>query len=112
MIPNELFTKYYVPEVRTKKMGANKGTKVYVDGFKFDETKSRRDYLRELAEADRAACGVFLCRVEFNELTEDKWWDTPGYRNTHLKEYRSRITSIRKEYGLRSADVAEFMRVA
>ena len=107
---DELNRKYFVSEVRRKKKGAGKGYKEYVE-LCFNENYTRRDYLRELAEVDKSACGLFLCKIEFSDLTEDRWWDTPDYRATHLKDYRRRITELRKEYGLRSADVAEFMKV-
>lgn len=52
-----------------------------------------------------------MCELERMELSEDRWWDTPEYRVSHLRSYRATITRIRKEYGLTSKDVAEYMKV-
>lgn len=111
MTIRELNAKYFDTKETRKKKGAGKGykvsyTKVWREGVK------PCDYLNELNSIDRTACGILLCRIEFDDLIADMWWDVPGYRGEHLKAYRSRITAIRKQYGLRSADVAEFMRVS
>ena len=110
MTIRELDTKFFEYKETRKKKGAGKGykvsyTKVWREGVK------PRDYLTELAAIDARACGLFLCRIEYADTTEDRWWDTPEYRTTHLKDYRRKITAIQKEYGLHSVDVAEFMRV-
>lgn len=109
MIPKQL-KRYYVTKVRVKHMGRNKKDKKFYS-IEWNPEMSRREYLREYMEADPRGCGLFLCRVEFNDLTEDRWWDTPGYRGAVLAEYRRKITRIRKQYGLASSEVKEFMRV-
>lgn len=106
----KLFMNYCKPVIRRKKKGAGKGDKLYFDSLGWDENKTRRQYLRELAEADKNACGLFLCKVELNDLIADQWWNVPTYREKHLTKYRGRITAIRKEYGLSSKDVKAFMR--
>ena len=100
----------YAVRSKRKCMGANKGYK-YTYTTVWSDRMTRAEYLLHLAEIDRKECGLFLCKLEFNELNEDKWWDVPGYRAAHLKGYRSKITSIRKEYGLTSSEVSGFMRV-
>lgn len=52
-----------------------------------------------------------LCREANELLNEDRWWDTPNYRNEHLADYRREITKIRKEYGLASDEVRRYMRI-
>lgn len=110
MTINELNQKYFTTSIRRKSKGAGKGHKEYVE-VRFNELLTRREYIRELSEVDSLAAGKLLCRIEFDDLVNDRWWDAPNYRESHLKEYRSRITAIRKEYGLRSVDISEFMRV-
>lgn len=107
---SELNSKYFTVHASRKKKGAGKGYKVTYKTVWRDGVKPR-DYVNELAEADSIAAGRLLCNVEFADLMNDRWWDVPNYRAEHLRTYRSRITSIRKQYGLRSTDVAEFMRV-
>lgn len=111
MTKKELHDKYYVTHISSHSKGRKGGKKVKVT-ITFNESFTRREYLTELSNIDRAECGLFLCRIECRDLKEDRWWDVPNYRDSHLKEYRSRITAIRKEYGLTSKEVAEFMRVA
>lgn len=106
-----LFLKYHTPKVRTKSKGADKGTKVYVTGFEFNETMRRADYLRELAEESRTECGLFLCRAEWQDMHDDRWWDVPGYRDEFVRTYREKIKKLRMEYGLSKSEVSEFMRV-
>lgn len=106
---NELNRVYFRHVVRTKSKGAGRGVKRIVT-CEFDESRSRADYLRELAEIDRAACGRFMCEIERADLMCDRYWDVPEYRAEYLNGYRSRINRIRKEYGLSRAEVAEFMR--
>lgn len=106
----ELNRKYFVTDVRRKKKGAGKGYKEYVE-VSFNESLTRRDYLRELAEVDKTACGLFLCKVEHEGFTTDRYWDVPDYRDEAIKDYRGRIRAIRMDYGLSKNAVAEFMRV-
>lgn len=101
----------YAIHTTKKKKGANKGYK-YTYTKVWSDRMTRAEYLNRLAEIDRKECGLFLCKIEFADLTEDRWWDVPDYRASHLKSYRSKITAIREEYGLTSAEVACFMRVA
>ena len=110
MTKKELDAKYFVTKEKRKKKGAGKGYKISYSK-EWREGVRPIDYLTELNSIDRTACGLLLCRIEHNDLTTDRWWDTPNYRATHLREYRGKITSIRKEYGLTSAEVSEFMRV-
>lgn len=98
---------YYVLKTTRKKKGANKGYKE-THTLIWNENRKRSDYLAGLCPKER---GLWLCMVEYHELCEDRWWDTPTYRATHLQSYRRRITEIRKTYGLTSAEVSEFMRV-
>lgn len=100
----------YATHTTKKKKGAGKGYK-FTYTTVWSDRMTRREYLNELAKIDPRECGLFLCKVEKNELLEDDWWNTPGYRATHLQAYRRKITEIRKAYGLTSAEVSEFMRV-
>lgn len=98
---------FYTLHSQKKFKGAGLGVKnTYT--VRWNEDKKRSDYLNELCPKDR---GIWLCKVEKNELLGDDWWDTPTYRATHLQAYRRKITEIRKTYGLTSAEVSEFMRV-
>lgn len=110
MTLNELNGVAYATRQTKKKKGADKGYK-FTYTTVWSDRMTRNEYLNELARIDRKECGLFLCKVEFNELTEDRWWDVPDYRATHLQSYRRKITEIRKTYGLTSAEVSEFMRV-
>lgn len=108
---NELNGMAYAIHRKTiKSKGAGKGQK-YAYTKVWSGRMTRNEYLGELARIDRKECGLFLCKVEYAELCADRWWDTPGYRATHLTAYRRKITELRKEYGLTSAEVSEFMRV-
>lgn len=100
----------YATRKTKKKKGAGKGYQ-FTYTTVWSDRMTRRAYLNELAKIDRRECGLFLCKVEKNELLWDDWWNTPGYRATHLQAYRRKITEIRKTYGLTSAEVSEFMRV-
>lgn len=91
-----------------KKKGAGKGYKETYE-WRWRDYKGYMAALRELSPTDYA---LRLCRDERECLLCDRWWDTPDYRGERLREYRSRITAIRKEHGLTSSEVAEFMRVA
>lgn len=107
---NKLDAKYFEAKEARKKKGAGKGYKVTYS-MVWREGMRPCDYLNELAETDRTAAGRLLCNAEFTDLMTDQWWNVPSYRAEHLRQYRSRITAIRKRYGMKSADVAEFMKV-
>lgn len=100
----------YAIRTERKKKGAGKGYKCTYRKI-WSDRMTRAEYLNELCKTDRHECGMFLCKVEHAELCADLWWDTPGYRATHLQNYRRKITEIRKNYGLTSSEVSEFMRV-
>lgn len=110
MTLNELNRMAYAIHTTKKKKGAGKGYKVTYTAV-WSDRMTRNEYLNELARIDRKECGLFLCKIEKNELLEDEWWNTPDYRATHLQGYRRIITEIKKAYGLTSAEVSEFMRV-
>lgn len=110
MIPSELTAKYYAVKTRVKHMGKNKKDKLF-HTVVWNDSMSRRDFLNEYAEADAKACGLFLCKVEFNDFTEDRYWDVPEYRAEAVKSYRGRIKTIRTKYGLSQSEVAAFMAV-
>lgn len=93
-----------------KKKGAGKGYKVTYK-VQFNPAYTPSEYLNEYEQTDSIGCGLFLCQVEFNDLTNDRWWDVPTYRDEHLTTYRRKITTIKKCYGLTNADVKKFMRV-
>lgn len=106
MTADELRRKYQRRIVRKWSKGA-KG------GYKYDCRIEWTDYgafLRELRELFPREYALELCQIELNDLKTDRWWDTPEFRAMWLTEYRRRITSIRKQYGLTSAEVSEFMR--
>lgn len=107
----ELNQAAYAVHTTQKKKGAGKGYKA-THTIVWADNMSRREYLQKYKETDPHGCGLFLCRIEYADLTEDRWWDVPSYRQTHLRAYRSKITAIRREYGLSSKDVAEYMRAA
>lgn len=111
MTKQELDRVAYATHTERKSKGAGKGYK-YTHTVVWSGAMTRAEYLRRLAEIDPRECGLFLCKVEYTDLMNDRWWDAPDYRATHLQTYRSKITQIRKSYGLKSSDVAEFMRVA
>lgn len=91
-------------------MGKGKKDKLF-HTVVWDESMKRNDFVNEYAEADPKGCGLFLCRVEWNDFTEDRWWDVPNYRAEAVKSYRNRIKAIRAKYGLSQSEVAEYMRV-
>lgn len=91
----------------TKSKGRGKGHKTRYE-WRWND---RRAYRAALAELFPREYALMLCREEMQLLTEDRWWDTPDYRANHIQQYRRTITSIRKQYGLSSADVCEFFRV-
>lgn len=110
MTLNELNGVAYAIRTTKKKKGAGKGYKC-IHTKVWSGRMTRAEYLSEFARIDRKRCGLFLCEVEKNELTEDRWWDVPDYRAAHLQTYRRTITEIRKAYGLTSTEVSQFMRV-
>lgn len=100
----------YAIHTQKKKKGANKGYK-YTYTKVWSGAMTRAEYLSKLADIDRRECGLFLCKVEWNDFKEDRWWDVPSYRDEAVKSYRERIKAIRMQYGLSKSDVARFMRV-
>lgn len=94
-------------EVSRKKKGAGKGYKVKY-GWRWNDRKGYCDALRA---NDPTEYGLMMCRVEFDIMVNDKWWDTPDYRKIALKEYRGRIAAIRKEYELSYDSVKRFYEV-
>lgn len=106
--PDELKRKYiHYVEAGRKKKGAGKGYKV---NYRREWTNYAQ-YLRELRELSPRHYGLELCQNLYNDMNTDRYWDVDSYRGEALKSYRSRITSIRKEYGLTSTEVQQFMRV-
>lgn len=101
----------YAIRTTKKKKGANKGYK-YTYEMVWSGRMTRREYLNRLEEIDRHKCGLFLCKLEHFDFTDDRWWDVPNYRDEAIKSYRERIKSIRLQYGLSKSEVSEFMRVA
>lgn len=110
MTPNYLREKYYLCKVSSHSKGAKGGKKVKVEVI-FDESKRRRDFLNEFEEADAKACGLFLCKVEWHDMTEDRWWDVETCRADAVRAYRDRIKGLRLKYGLSKSEVEDFMRV-
>lgn len=98
---------YYEYKVRRKKKGAGKGYKIKTE-LVWKRDASRREYLNEFGRNDPKGCGLFLCGLERYEMQQDRWWDCDECRNWMVKEYRSRIAKIRKEYGLSYDEVKEF----
>lgn len=91
-------------------MGRNKPDKKFYS-MEWNPETTRRDFVDEYAKTDPKGCGLFLCKVEWNDFTGDRWWDAPGYRDRAVRNYRDRIKAIRMSYGLSKSDVAGFMRV-
>lgn len=110
MIPNGLQMKYFVTNTRVKHMGKGKKDKLFYT-VEWNPERTRKDFVNEYGKADPKGCGLFLCRVEWNDFTEDRWWDVPNYRAEAVKSYRNRIKTIRAKYGLSQSEVAEYMRV-
>lgn len=111
MTIHELNGVAYAIRTEKKKKGANKGYK-YTYTKVWSDRMTRREYLNHYAEIDPHGCGLFLCRLEQNEMNDDRYWDVPSYRDEAIKSYRERIKSIRMRYGLSKSEVSEFMRVA
>lgn len=111
MTIKELNRVAYAIHTTKKKKGANKGYK-YTYTSVWSDRMTRREYLNRLEEIDRKECGLFLCRLEQNEMNDDRYWDVPDYRDEAIKTYRARIKAIRVRYGLSKSEVSEFMRVA
>ena len=110
MNQTELYAKHTTVVVSRKKKGAGKGYKTYAQTV-WRNGMSLHDYMSQLKEFDRTAYGLELCRVEFADMTLDRWWDCDACRKSEVKSYRGRIASIRKEYGLSYEAVQEFYNV-
>lgn len=111
---NELFREYFTRTVHLVNKGYKPdGNKRYVAKVTttFNETKTRREFVDEYARTDPRGCGLFLCKVEFNEANEDRYWDCPDYRDEFKKNYRAKIKAIRAEYGLSQTDVKPYMAI-
>lgn len=93
--------------VSRKKKGNGKGYKVRYEWQWHD----RKSYCEALRANNPTEYGLLMCRIEFDVMTNDNWWNTPNYRKTALKEYRARIAAIRKEYGLDYELVKQFYAV-
>lgn len=100
----------YAIRTSKKKKGANKGYK-YTYQVEWSGKITRSEYLRRLTEIDRREAGLFLCKLEQNDFNEDRFWDTPDYRETAIKDFRDRIKGIRTRYGLTQKECLPFMRV-
>ena len=110
MTKNELDAVAYAVRSKRKKKGKNKGYK-YTYTTVWSGRVSRGEYASILRENDPREYGFFLCKLERFDFTEDRWWDTPSYREEAIRSYRDKIKSIRMLYGLSKSEVAEFMRV-
>lgn len=106
----ELFNRYYTRKVRHQKKGAGKGYKKIVS-IQFRPDRTRREFIEDYTQTDPRGCGLFLCKVEYNEATEDRYWDCPDYRDEFKKSYRAKIKAIRYEYGLSQTDVKPYMAI-
>ena len=100
----------YAIRTTKKKKGANKGYK-YTYVTVWSGAMTRAEYISKLAEIDRKECGLFLCKVEQNEMVSDRWWEGTTYETEAIRAYRDRIKSIRVQYGLSKSDVSDYMRV-
>lgn len=101
----------YSVKAKKKKKGADKGHK-YTYTSVWSGRVSHAEYLNRLEDIDRKECGLFLCRLEHTEFTDDDWWRGTDYEAEAVKSYRERIKGIRMRYGLTKSEVSEFMRVA
>lgn len=110
MIPRELSEKYYIVKVHVKHMGKGRNNKLF-HTVEWNPATSRRSFLTEYEKADRKGCGLFLCKIEWNDFTQDRYWDVPDYRDEAIRTYRKRIKDIRHRYGLSKSDVANYMAV-
>lgn len=97
-------------KAKKKKKGANKGYK-YTYKSVWSGRITRREYLDRYEEIDRKECGLFLCRMESADFSDDRWWEGTAYEAEAIKGYRERIKGIRMQYGLSKSEVAGFMRV-
>lgn len=91
--------------ITLKKKGAGKGYKEIVT------LKSDVDYLRELSEVEPKRYALELCRIEMAELHEMIRICGESNRKQTIRDYRGKIASIRKDYGLTYDEVAEFYKV-
>lgn len=71
----------------------------------------KKDYPDGIVSMPQERVYHFLCDIEHRQMIDDRWWDIPECRSEMMKDYRSRITAIRKEYGLTSAQVSRFMKL-
>ena len=110
MTKKELDGIAYTIHTKKKKKGADKGYK-YTYTTVWSGAMTRAEYLKRLAEIDPRECGLFLCKVERCDFTEDRWWEGTSYEAEAIKGYRDRIKSIRQQYGLSKSDVSDYMRV-
>lgn len=110
MTLNELNGVAYAIHTTKKKKGAGKGYKYTYESV-WSDAMTRREYLTRLEEIDRKECGLFLCRLEHTEFTDDRYWNIPDYRDEAIKSYRERIKAIRMRYGLSKSEVSDYMRV-
>lgn len=92
---------------REKKKGAGKGKKSYYT-WKYLPGCSIATFLKELKEDDPQQYALNLIFIEFEDMKNDRWWDTPDYRKKAIKVYKSYINKIKNEYGLSFEDVKEF----
>lgn len=106
MCKKELDAVAYVIRVTRKKKGAGQGYKMTYSR-EWSGVMTRREYLNELEPRER---GLFLCRLEREDMREDRWWDTDGYRDEAMRMYRGRISRIKARCGLTRGEVREFMR--
>lgn len=111
MTISELNGVAYAIHTTKKKKGANKGYK-YTYERVWSGAMTRREYLERYERIDPKGCGLFLCRLEYTEFMDDRYWDVPNYRDEAIKSYRGKIKAIRLRYGLSQSEVSEFMRVA
>lgn len=110
MTKRELDRVAFATHTTKKAKGTNKGYK-YTHTIVWSGAMTRKEYLDKYAEIDRHGCGIFLCKIEQDDFTTDRWWDVPSYRDEAIRDYRDRIKSIRLNYGLTKSEVSEFMRV-
>lgn len=101
----------YAIRTTKKKKGAGKGYKYTYESV-WSGAITRREYLNRMEDIDRRECGLFLCKLEQSDFTDDRYWDVPDYRDEAIKSYRERIKSIRLKYGLSKSEVSDYMRVA
>lgn len=92
---------------REKKKGAGKGKKSFYT-WEFLPGCNISTYLKELKDVNPRQYALNLIFIEFEDMKNDRWWDTPEYRSKAIKVYKSYINKIKNEYGLSFEDVKEF----